>query len=140
MKNTFVVDELAINNLYEEIEKAPLDPKVNIKIAALAGDETMTLYSTVLKPGSRVNSHVHSQGIELYYILEGEGEIYTGKLKDDKVSWNISKKVKAGDSFAIEAGMVHQLKNTSEKTDLGLIFICPHSHLKDDRIITQDYN
>jgi quercetin dioxygenase-like cupin family protein len=130
---------LEIKNLSAAIAQAPLDPKVNIKIAPLAGDETMTIYSTMLKPKSQVTAHVHSQGVELYHIVKGQGEIYTGRLNDQEVSWNLPKKVQEGDVFAIEAGIVHQLKNTGQE-DLLLVFVCPPTHLTSDRLITWDYS
>lgn len=138
--NKAVATELQVKNLQEELKKAILDPKVNIKIASLAGDETMAIYSTILKPQSQPTAHVHSRGIELYQILEGSGEIYTGKLVGEKVVWNTPKKVAAGDVFAINPGVVHQLKNTSTSVDLLLMFVCPHSHLKEDRVITESYS
>ncbi len=131
---------LIIRNLVEETARSTFDPKVNIKIAPLVGDSTMTLYSTILGPQSSVTAHAHKEGIELYYILDGEGEICSGRLVDgDDVEWEEPKKVKSGDAFAINPGVVHQLKNTSTSKDLTLIFVCPHSHLKDDRVITKTY-
>ena len=101
----------------------------------------MTLYTTVLKPGSKVTSHMHAHGIELYYILNGAGEIYTGYINDnpENVNWSPVKNVKQGDAFAVQPAMVHQLKNTSQTEDLTLLFVCPHSHLKDDRVITEGF-
>lgn len=131
---------MIIKNLADEIAKSVFDPKVNIKITALAGDETMTLYATTLGPKSAVTAHAHQVGIELYYILQGDGEIYSGELSsDDEVKWNEPKKVKSGDSFAVNPGVVHQLKNISDSAELTLIFACPHTHLKQDRIITKSY-
>jgi quercetin dioxygenase-like cupin family protein len=136
-----VATEIVLKNLSDEIEQAQLDPKVNIKVASLAGDPSMSMYATVLKPGSKVTAHVHKYGVELYYILNGNGEIYSGSLHEntDVVSWGPATKVKAGDAFSINPGVVHQLKNTSISEDLTLIFVCPHSHLKEDRVISKDY-
>ncbi len=132
---------LSIKNFEDEIKKAPVDSKVNIKVAPLAGDETMTMYSTVLKPEAKVTAHVHSQGIELYHILKGIGEMYTGSLIDsNKVKWNPPQLVKEGDVFSINPGIVHQLKNVSSQEDLILMFVCPHSHLKEDRMITDAFS
>jgi len=140
-KDAMANEVIEIKNLSYELVKAQLDPKVNIKVAPLAGDKTMSMYATVLKPGSKVTSHMHNQDVELYYILNGSGEIYTGHLQENtaNVLWDPVKQVKQGDAFAINPGKVHQLKNTSQSEDLTLLFVCPHSHLKDDRVITNDF-
>jgi quercetin dioxygenase-like cupin family protein len=115
----------------------PLDPKVNIQIAPLASDQAMTMYATVLKAGSKVTAHVHQEGVELHHILRGSGEIYIGQLgENQQVHWNQPKIVNEGDVSSIEPDAVHQLKNTSSMEDLVLIFVCPHTHLKGDRVIT----
>lgn len=130
---------LQIINYHEALSQATLDEKVNIKIAPLAGDKDVKTFVTELKSGAKITAHVHSQGIELYHILKGKGEIYTGKLVHDKVTWSSSRVVKEGDVFAITAGTVDQLKNASGDDPLALMFMCPESHLKEDRIITADY-
>lgn len=139
--STVIANEMVIKSLAEEITKAQFDAKANIKIASMAGDESMTMYATVLKPATKINAHVHQQGMELYHILKGSGEIYTGKLNQnsEEVQWEPPKKVSEGAMFAIHPGTVHQLRNTSQTEDLVLVFVCPQSHLKEDRIITQDY-
>lgn len=135
-----MTSEVMVKNWKEEIINAPLDPKVNIQIAPLAGDETTSLYATVLKPGSKVTAHVHQEGVEVYHILKGTGEIYTGQVEENqRVQWNPPQVVKEGDVFSIEPCVVHQLKNTSSTDDLVLIFVCPQAHLKEDRKITADY-
>lgn len=136
--NTFTLD---LKNISHEIENAVLDPKVNIKIAPLAGDESNRMYATVLKPGSKVTAHKHASGIELYHILIGSGELYTGSVESntDVVRWNKPIRVKQGDVFSIPEQTVHQLKNVSPSEDLLLLFSCAGSHLKDDRTIYGDY-
>lgn len=133
--------DLVVRNWPDEIQNAPVDAAVNIQIAPLAGDNQMTMYATVLKPGSQVKAHVHHKGTELYHILSGTGEMYTGHFNQvsGQVAWRQPSMVKTGDVFAIDAGITHQLRNTSSSEDLVLIFVCPPEHLQEDRTITTDY-
>lgn len=58
-----------------------------------------------LEPGCSVGSHVHENDFEIYYFLEGEGEV-----TDD----NEVKKVKAGDVMITHEGHEHSLKNIGD--------------------------
>jgi quercetin dioxygenase-like cupin family protein len=101
----------------------------------------MMMYITTLKPDSKVTAHAHNYGVELYHILEGYGEIYTGVITDgQRVKWNDPKSVKSGDVFSIAPNVIHQLKNVSETEDLVLLFVCPRTHLAEDRIIAEDFS
>lgn len=126
-------------NSREALKDAVLDSAVNIKIAPLAGDSSMMMGLTELRPGAKITAHVHSKDVEIYHILKGEGEIYLGAQDGELVCWENPINVKDGDVFAIDPGVVHQLKNTSQQDSLVLIFSCPLSHLKGDRVITEDY-
>lgn len=126
-------------NWRDALKGAVLDPAVNIKIASLAGDSSMMMGATELQPGAKITAHVHAQNVEIYHILGGEGEIYIGTKEGETVRWNNPVKVKDGDVFAIDPGMVHQLKNTSDHQNLVLIFSTPLSHIKGDRVLTEDY-
>jgi mannose-6-phosphate isomerase-like protein (cupin superfamily) len=131
---------LKVRNLTKVLQEARLDPDVNIKIASLGGDEKMMMGVTELQPGAKINAHVHAHDAEIYYILRGEGEMYIGTQNELRVSWNNPVKVKEGDVFTIDAGVVHQLKNASKERSLILMFSTPWSHLKGDRVITEDYD
>jgi len=126
-------------NWRDALKDAVLDPAVNIKIASLAEDSSMMMGITELQPGAKIRAHVHEKDAEIYHILKGEGEIYIGAQGQGKVYWNDPVKVKEGDVFAIEPGMVHQLKNTSDHQALVLIFSAPLSHIKGDRSVTEGY-
>ena len=127
-------------NWREALKDAVLDPAVNIKIAPLAGDSSMMMGATELQPGAKITAHVHGQDVEIYHILRGEGEIYIGTQQGEKVRWADPVKVKDGDVFAIDPGMVHQLKNTSDHQTLVLVFSTPLSHIRGDRVLTEDYD
>lgn len=126
-------------NWRDALKEAVLDPAVNIKIAPLAGDSSMMMGLTELQPGAKITARVHGEDVEIYHILKGEGEIYIGTKEEETVRWNDPINVKDGDVFAIDPGVVHQLKNTSQQHSLILIFSCPLSHLQGDRVLTKDY-
>ena len=60
-----------------------------------------------LEPGCSVGSHVHEGDFEIYYFLEGEGEV----TDDGEV-----KKVYPGDVLITHEGHEHSLKNIGDKT------------------------
>ncbi len=60
-----------------------------------------------LEPGCSVGSHTHNNDFELYYILEGEGEV-----TDD----GVVKKIYPGDVMVTHNGHEHSLKNSGEST------------------------
>lgn len=126
---------MQITNYQQALQEAIKDEKAGIKIAKLSGNADFSLYVTELEPNAQVNAHYHNQGVEIYQILTGNGEIHLGKPDiNNKVLWQPAFNVKAGDVFTIEPGTVHQLKNPHNK-NLILIFGCSESHLGSDRII-----
>ncbi len=151
----------AIKNWREALKNATVDPAVGIAHGELAGNAAYRLHVTRLQPGAKVKAHFHGEGGEEYLILNGEGTLYTGKIIKDAfqehyvpsvcqfshvplsfpaiVDWNTPLLVKAGDTFSIAAGTVHQLHNTGSQT-LDLIFGCPDSHLSNDRVVVDDYS
>jgi quercetin dioxygenase-like cupin family protein len=67
-----------------------------------AGYHSLTVKTTV-DHGGTVLPHTHP-GIEMSYLLEGEGTL--------KIAGQPDRMMKAGDSFAIPAAAVHSLVNT----------------------------
>ena len=63
-------------------------------------------------PGQRTTPHFHHQTEEIYYILEGSGEMRIGDESRD---------VGPGDAIAIPPGAVHTILNTGSVT---LTFLC----------------
>lgn len=58
-----------------------------------------------LEPGSSVGSHTHENDFEIYYILEGEGEVTDN---------GVIKKVYPGDAMITHEGHEHSLKNIGD--------------------------
>lgn len=66
-------------------------------------------------------------------MISGKGCIELGQLSEDnRIEWNETFDLQAGDILEIEPLVVHRLLGGSE--DLRLIFITPPSHLGEDRI------
>lgn len=124
-----------IINWVERVQLAKTDENVGIRIAPLVESEGRGTYVTILPPGAAVTPHYHAEGSEEYHIISGRGQI---KLKSAK---NINgmvtvKDVAASSSFVIPSMTIHQLVNTGPD-ELTLIFSCPLSHLKDDRVVVE---
>ncbi len=98
---------LKVTNWREVLKDAVLDPAVNIKIASLGGDENNMMGITELQPGAKIKAHVHANDAEVYYILNGNGEMYIGFQEAQGIRWNAPVTVKEGDVFTVDPGMVH---------------------------------
>lgn len=60
-----------------------------------------------LEPGCSIGSHIHENDFEIYYILEGQGQV-----TDD----GVVKKVYPGDTMVTHEGHEHSLKNIGDTT------------------------
>jgi len=133
---------MQIRNLKDALTEAKPNPAVKISIAALTDDYHWRLYATELLPQAFVAAHVHSCGVEVYHIISGTGTMYTGEIIDKKtgeVRWNEQEQVvQSGDTFEIDPGTVHQLKNDGDRP-LILMFGCDPNHLEFDKQIVSDH-
>ncbi len=75
---------------------------INRKDISMPGREAV-IAKVEIAPGTAAGRHTHP-GEEISYILEGEGEIL--------IDGQPVQKVKAGDSFIIPAGAIHDARNT----------------------------
>ena len=118
------------------LKKVEADPIANIRHAVIGKDpknEGNNLH--VAEIPDRVANHVHMHGIEEYAVVQGEGTLYWGEVKELEKAFIVPYPeepafVKEGDSFNIPAGYAHQLKNEGRLHEpLVIIFSCPDSHL-----------
>jgi len=103
-------------------------PKVQVSIKNIGGEivkdnetyvlkdnkllKNLVLSSTLLKPNMSTRGHRHAGQEEVYYFVDGTGQIeLDGKFYD----------VKPGDIFLIEDGVFHRVHNT---TNEHLYFVC----------------
>lgn len=126
---------IAIVNWDHEIFHAKKDEKVGIKIATLLESNDRGTYITIVPPGSSITPHYHREGEEEYHIISGSGVIRLLPVHHINTEFKlVCKHVIAKNSFVIPANVIHQLINNGAE-ELILIFSCPLSHLKEDRII-----
>jgi mannose-6-phosphate isomerase-like protein (cupin superfamily) len=124
-----------IKNFFELLKTAGTDPAVGIRIVKVTGDDQTGMYVAELAPHHSVTAHYHCAGSEIYQVVHGEGNLYTGiPSSDTVVTWDIPVVVNRGDCFTVQEGQVHQLENTGSYPLIAII-ICPAAHIGHDRFI-----
>lgn len=123
---------MKISNIKNCLNNIVADEKVGVKLAYLTGDENMSVFAIELTKGQYIPAHYHKENIETYFIMEGQGMVITGTIKNENVLWNTETEVNTGDCFTIYPGEVHEFKNISEKT-LRILAAAPLSHSQGDR-------
>ncbi len=80
----------------------------------------VSVAEALVEPGRDTEMHRHRRSQEIYYILEGEGEMRLGEE---------TLKVKQYDAVLIPPGTPHRMKNTG-KSGLRMLCVCspPYSH------------
>ena len=128
-----------IQNIFEKIKSAPQDPVVGIRVVPLVGGDAFTLFAAEIGAHKRVGAHIHAAGPEIYQIVEGRGEMHTGKhLGDGQTAWHAVANVQKGDCFTVQEGEVHQLINDHDERLVALIG-CSKSHLSTDWTMVAGY-
>ena len=87
-----------------------------------------SLAEAVLSIGTATEEHCHPKSEEIYYILEGHGEI---------VIEGTSANVKQGDGIVLPPGIKHKIYNRGN-TDLVFLCICVPPYQHSDTINTED--
>jgi mannose-6-phosphate isomerase-like protein (cupin superfamily) len=123
---------MEIKNIYSELKNAAFDKNAGIKVLKLVGDKDISIYIAEISPNTALNPHYHIKGIECYQILEGMGTMKTGNTGSESTSWVEKTEVCAGDCFSINENTPHQIENHTNEL-LKVIFICPESHMSNDR-------
>lgn len=72
----------------------------------------LVLSSTFLRAGQSTNGHEHKGQEEVYFFVDGKGQM---EINDNKFE------VKSGDIICIEDGEFHRVHNTGH---YGLYFVC----------------
>ena len=130
---------ISIQNIFDKIKSAPLDPAVGIRVVPLVGDDSFTLFAAEIGPHKRVGAHFHGAGLEIYQIVEGRGDMHVGKpIGDGQTAWRAAAAVQKGDCFTVQEGEVHQLINDHDEPLIAL-FGCPKSHLSTDRTMVKGF-
>lgn len=77
-----------------------------------SGLKNIEIAMCIFEPGEIANLHYHEKMEEIYFVLEGEGEI---ELNGE---WH---RIKAEDSIAIPVGIKHRMRNKSEDNILKFL-------------------
>jgi mannose-6-phosphate isomerase-like protein (cupin superfamily) len=128
--------DMDVQNLFQRVQEAALDPKTGIRITRITGDENYSFYAAEIAPKTKLRPHYHEHGIELYQILEGTGTMKTGTHNGSGIVWDEAFTVEKGDCFTIAEGMVHQLANPGPHNLLAA-FVCPPAHVGNDRFFVE---
>jgi mannose-6-phosphate isomerase-like protein (cupin superfamily) len=126
-----------VKNILKELEKVQIDNKTNIKIDRITGDSKISIYAAEIAPLTKLKPHFHKEGIEVYQILGGSGQMKISEYQNKEIHWINYFDVKEGDCFSITANQVHQIVNNSNKV-LRAIFTCKSDHLGDDRFFIKE--
>ncbi len=88
--------------------------------AELAGAREQSVAEATLAPGQATERHYHARTEEIYYVLEGEGEL---EVDGERAS------VGPGDAILLRPGAWHQIRATGGR-ELQFLCCCapPYSH------------
>jgi mannose-6-phosphate isomerase-like protein (cupin superfamily) len=78
-----------------------------------------------IAPGQATTPHYHPVTEEIYYVLEGSGEMRIG----DEL-----REVRVGDAIAIPPGAPHQIRNTGDVT-LKILCCCAPGYEHSDTVL-----
>lgn len=128
---------MEIKNIFTDLKNAEKDEAVGIRSIRLSGDDNFALYAAEIDGNKSIGAHYHTNGNEIYQVVEGNGQMNIGILNDeDNIEWKEPVVVKKGDCFTVRENEVHQLENTSSEK-LIIIFACPYSHISTDRTVVK---
>jgi mannose-6-phosphate isomerase-like protein (cupin superfamily) len=83
-----------------------------------AGTENMTFTVGYFPPDEGLQSHIHPESEEVYYVVRGEGEVYLGM---DKKPMSIEPDM----AIYIPSGVIHGVKNTGKERLVICFFVAP---------------
>lgn len=127
---------MQINNIHNLFNRLVKDEKSDVHTLEVIHG-SMSLWIAELKAGKILPAHYHNDGIEIYQVLDGQGNIELGDLSVDKsVTWKNDINLQPGDILEIKPGVVHRL--IGGKKNLKLIFFAPPSHLDSDRVFLDE--
>jgi mannose-6-phosphate isomerase-like protein (cupin superfamily) len=69
-------------------------------------------------PGQGLNMHIHPESEEVYYIIEGQGDVYIGKEKT-------TTKVERNMAVYIPSGTIHGIRNTGNTKLIVAFMVAP---------------
>ncbi|KGF71483.1 hypothetical protein DO97_19290 [Neosynechococcus sphagnicola sy1] len=84
--------------------------------------------------------HYHRQGIDIFCVLQGTGELLLADLTSDGQGMTNERRipVSAGSLYVVPAGIIHSL-SASADSDLVFINVAPPEHITTDRLFLSQY-
>lgn len=134
--NSTMIDPL-ITGWQEALSHAVFNDVEGLYIAPLKNNDMCSLFIASLPPSTKIPAHVHYEGQELYYIIQGKGLILTAEMQEGSMQPLLSMPIEKGESFGIPEGMGHELKNIGSE-DLIFVLAAPPNHLTTDRHVVPD--
>jgi mannose-6-phosphate isomerase-like protein (cupin superfamily) len=114
---------IVVNRNQAAIIKTPHGSEIRPLIDRTTSDiERCSLAEEVLPVGARVGRHHHLETEEVYYILQGTGQMTVG---------DETRAVETGDAIFIPRGHTHTLENTGQAPMLILLVCGPAYSLED---------
>ncbi len=109
-------------SILENMAKTPIDPAVGIAIVQGVSLPGVSMGLAVVK--NSIRPHYQKVSDEIYFILQGQGEITIGEE---------TRKLQQGDVVAIPKGYVHGFVNTGSEPCLVLFSSGPKFEPEKDR-------
>ncbi|NBD34193.1 MAG: cupin domain-containing protein [Cyanobacteria bacterium] len=98
-----------------------ISPEDNNRLAIIfdpaSADTSLTFCVEIFEPGGKTPLHHHQIGVEMFFILKGEGTaVCDGKLVS----------IKSGDSILVPPTGQHEIRNTGSGRLYALCFMVPN--------------
>lgn len=114
---------IIINRQHAAIINTPHGSEIRPLIDRTTSDvERCSLAEEVLPVGAQVGRHYHLEIEEIYYILEGTGQMTVGAE---------TREVKAGDAIFIQRRQTHTLENTGQ-VPMTILLVCGPAYSYED--------
>lgn len=94
---------------------------------SLLSSKQQSLAEAIVQPGQTTAAHFHKITEEIYFILQGKGEMF---LNGETLM------VSKDDSVLIKPGHIHNIKNTGD-TELRFLCCCAPAYQHDDTYLIE---
>lgn len=116
---------IIINRQRASVINTPHGSEIRPLIDRTTSDiERCSLAEEVLPAGASVGRHHHLETEEIYYIMQGSGQMTVG---------DETRAVFAGDAIFIPRGQTHTLENTGQ-TSITLLLVCGPAYSYEDHL------
>ena len=114
---------IIVNRQHAAVIKTPHGSEIRPLIDRTTSmTERCSLAEETLPAGKSVHRHYHLATEEIYYILQGEGQMTVGSE---------TREVAAGDAIFIPRGAAHTLENTGQ-TSMTILLVCGPAYTYED--------